>query len=173
MRKILEQCPSCGGPLVISEVRCQACDTQVRSQYQPCDFCSLTQEQATFVRLFVQNRGKLNAMEELLGVSYPTVSSKLDEIIGRLQAGAARRAAALAPVAPVPPVPPIPPVPPVTLVAATPGRPVAGLTRKQVLEKLSEGAISAPDALATLKILNDQFSDEETAEIAAEVEESE
>ena len=123
MRKILEKCPSCQGALTITEVGCQTCGTEVRSQYQPCDFCALTEEQSTFVRLFVQNRGKLNAMEELLGVSYPTVSSKLEEIIGRLQASALQHTAhnttapsgAPSPVHPrqpeAPSAPPAPPLP--------------------------------------------------------------
>jgi hypothetical protein len=171
MRKILESCPSCGGALAITEVRCQVCQTEVRSQYRPCDFCALTEEQTTFVRLFVQSRGKLNAMEELLGISYPTVSSKLDEIIARLQGSVAQRAAQstaptrpaspvppVPPVAPVPPVPPIPPVPPMPPVArvpagTAPGRAIAGLSRRQALERLEAGAISPEDALATLRAL--------------------
>ena len=167
MRKILEQCPSCGGQLVISEVRCQNCATEVRSQYRPCDFCSLSEEQATFVRLFVQSRGKLNAMEELLGVSYPTVSSKLDEIIGRLQAGAANRPAA-APTttlwSPVPPIPPVPPVPPIP--AVRPGftprmaeghrQDTSGLSRQDILGRLSAGELTAAEALSALKELGRQ-----------------
>ena len=85
-RKILEHCPSCGGNLEITEVRCTRCETVVRSRYQPCPFCALTEEQSTFLRLFVSSRGNLSEVEKRLGVSYPTVRAKLDEVSGRLGA---------------------------------------------------------------------------------------
>jgi hypothetical protein len=86
-RKIIEACPSCGSDLEIREVGCTRCDTQVRARYRPCDFCRLSDEQHTFLRLFVTSRGNLSEVEKRLGVSYPTVRAKLDEIIGRLGVG--------------------------------------------------------------------------------------
>lgn len=83
-RKILESCPSCGGTLAITEVRCTRCDTQVRARYRPCDFCALSEEQSTFLRIFLTSRGNLSEVEKRLGVSYPTVRAKLDEVIARL-----------------------------------------------------------------------------------------
>jgi hypothetical protein len=83
-RKILESCPSCGGELEIRELRCSWCETEVRSYFKPCDFCRLTEEQSTFLRLFVTSRGNLSEVEKRLGVSYPTVRAKLDEVIARL-----------------------------------------------------------------------------------------
>jgi hypothetical protein len=44
---------------------------------------------------------------------------------------------------------------------------VIGLTRQQVLERLSAGAITAADALATLKLLNGQPAHED-AEVATD-----
>ena len=69
VRKILEACPTCGGPLEITTVRCEDCATEVRSAYAPCPFCRLTAEQISFVLLFLQNRGNLSEMEKALGVS--------------------------------------------------------------------------------------------------------
>ena len=86
VRKVLESCPSCGGELEITEVRCTRCETQVRARYRPCDFCSLSEEQSTFLRLFLTSRGNLSEVEKRLGVSYPTVRAKLDEVIGALEA---------------------------------------------------------------------------------------
>ena len=84
IRKVLEACPSCGGELEIGEVHCTNCETQIRARYRPCDFCMLTEEQSTFLRLFVLSRGNLTEVEKRLGVSYPTVRAKLDEVIERL-----------------------------------------------------------------------------------------
>jgi hypothetical protein len=80
-RKIIESCPTCGGPLAITVVRCESCGTEVHSHYQPCPFCRLTPEQMSFILLFVQSRGNLSEVEKALGVSYPTIRGKLDEII--------------------------------------------------------------------------------------------
>src|SRR2546428_9271515 len=91
-RKILEGCPSCGAEVEIREVGCTRCETQVRARYRPCDFCRLTDEQSTFLRLFVTSRGNLSEVEKRLGVSYPTVRAKLDEVIGRLAPAEARPA---------------------------------------------------------------------------------
>ena len=83
-RKVLESCPSCGGELEIRELRCSWCETEIRSYFKPCDFCRLSEEQSTFLRLFVTSRGNLSDVEKRLGVSYPTVRAKLDEVIARL-----------------------------------------------------------------------------------------
>lgn len=83
-RKILSACPSCGGELAVRELRCTRCETEIRSWFEPCDFCRLTDEQSTFLRLFVTSRGNLSDVEKRLGVSYPTVRAKLDEVIARL-----------------------------------------------------------------------------------------
>ena len=86
VRKMLEGCPSCGGTLSITEVRCDRCDTQVRSRYRPSSFDALSEEQSTFLRIFVMSRGNLSEVEKRLGISYPTVRAKLDEVIERLAA---------------------------------------------------------------------------------------
>ncbi|MEA3335609.1 MAG: DUF2089 domain-containing protein [Chloroflexota bacterium] len=85
MRKIIEACPTCGDRLTITEVSCDTCGTQVRSRYSPCPFCSLTEEEQTFLLLFVRSRGNLKELEKTLGVSYPTVRAKLDELIQNLE----------------------------------------------------------------------------------------
>lgn len=89
MRKLIEACPTCDSArLSITEVTCDACGTQVRSRYSRCPFCSLTEDQQTFLLLFVRSRGNLKDLEKTLGVSYPTVRAKLDEIVERLAAPA-------------------------------------------------------------------------------------
>lgn len=85
MRKLIESCPTCGGrPVTITEVHCDACGTQVRSRYSPCPYCALTEDEQTFLLLFVRSRGNLKDMEKTLGISYPTVRAKLDELIEHL-----------------------------------------------------------------------------------------
>lgn len=131
MRKILESCPTCSGPLVITTVRCERCGTEVRSQYEPCPFCRLTPEQMNFVLLFMQNRGNLSEMEKALGVSYPTIRGKLEEII---------RIVAPQPAAPTP-TPPAPPEP----------RSTARDRRRAVLDAVAQGKLDAAAGLAALR----------------------
>ncbi len=85
MHKQLEACPCCGSPLVVSGLTCEGCGTTISGRFRQCDFCRLTDEQATFLRLFVQRRGNLSEMEKALGISYPTVRNKLEEVIRALQ----------------------------------------------------------------------------------------
>ncbi len=124
MRKILEQCPTCGGPLIVSEVQCTRCQTVIRSRYAPCAFCTLTADQLTFVKLFIEKRGNLREMEKILGVSYPTVRSKLDEIAERL---------AEMPVAP------------------EPAADAKAEARREVLRLIAEGKLSVREGLARLR----------------------
>ncbi len=85
MRKVLAACPVCGGSLAITGLTCGNCHTGVTGQFETCDFCRLTDDQSTFLRLFVQRRGNLSEMEKALGISYPTVRNKLEEIIRVMQ----------------------------------------------------------------------------------------
>lgn len=126
MRKIIETCPTCGtAGLTINEVTCDVCGTQVRSRYRSCPFCALNEDEQTFLLLFVRNRGNLKDVEKTLGVSYPTVRAKLDEIIDRL----------------TPSPPSAAPAPSAALRA----------DRATVLAQVQSGQLSAADALALLQ----------------------
>ena len=80
MLKLFEQCPACGGPLVITEIQCSGCHLKMQGEFKPGLFSSLSEDQLTFVRAFLRVRGNLSEMEKVLGVSYPTIRNKLDEI---------------------------------------------------------------------------------------------
>lgn len=80
MLKLFEQCPACGGPLVITEIQCANCHLKMQGEFKPGLFSSLSEDQLTFVRAFLRVRGNLSEMEKVLGVSYPTIRNKLDEI---------------------------------------------------------------------------------------------
>ena len=84
MRKVLEQCPSCGGELEITRVNCTRCETVVTGRYQLCRFCKLPPESIQFLEAFVRNRGNVKEMERDLGISYWTIRSRLNELIEEL-----------------------------------------------------------------------------------------
>ena len=137
MRKILEACPTCGGPLAITAVRCERCATEVHSRYEPCPFCRLTPEQMNFMVLFVQTRGNLTDVEKALGVSYPTIRGKLDEVIRVVTSAAS-------PPAPAPP--PMPASPP-----SPSHSPAVDARRMNILSQIAAGKLSAADGLSALR----------------------
>ncbi len=78
-------CPTCGHELEIRELSCPSCHTTVRGRWSAGVFGRLTEDQQTFLRIFVRSRGNLSEVERSLGVSYPTVRAKLEEIIELMQ----------------------------------------------------------------------------------------
>lgn len=80
MIKLFEQCPACGGPLVITKCRCTDCQLEMRGEFKQGSFSTLPEDQLAFIRVFMRARGNLSEVEKVLGVSYPTIRNKLDEI---------------------------------------------------------------------------------------------
>ncbi|GIL15424.1 MAG: hypothetical protein BroJett039_05970 [Chloroflexota bacterium] len=80
MLKLFAQCPACSGFLTITEIQCSNCHLKMQGEFKPGLFSSLSDDQLTFVRAFLRVRGNLSEMEKVLGVSYPTIRNKLDEI---------------------------------------------------------------------------------------------
>jgi len=80
MQKLFNQCPACGGQLIITECKCPACQLQMRGEFQSGQLSSLSDETLTFIKVFLAARGNLTEVERVLGISYPTIRNKLDEI---------------------------------------------------------------------------------------------
>ena len=80
MQNIFSKCPACGGQLVINECQCSQCHLQMRGEFRPGRFFNLSDDQLTFIQVFLAARGNLSEVERILGVSYPTIRNKLDEI---------------------------------------------------------------------------------------------
>lgn len=80
MYKALTTCPVCKGRLKISKLQCEECNTVIENDFQFSKFHKLSDEQLNFVEVFLQCRGNIKDVEKTLGVSYPTVRGKLDEV---------------------------------------------------------------------------------------------
>ncbi len=81
MAKVLGKCPVCNnGEFKVSELHCANCNSTLTGNFELCDFCKLTDEQKYFVKMFLKNRGSIRDMEKELGISYPTVRNKIEEI---------------------------------------------------------------------------------------------
>ena len=84
MRKVLEQCPSCGGDIEVTRLSCTRCETEVTGRFDLCRFCKLSPESVQFLEVFVKNRGNVKEMERELGISYWTSRTRINELIGEL-----------------------------------------------------------------------------------------
>lgn len=80
MQNMFDKCPACGGQLTITECQCSQCQLQMRGEFRPGRFLNLSDDQLTFIQVFLSTRGNLSEVERILGVSYPTIRNKLDEI---------------------------------------------------------------------------------------------
>ncbi|HHW09471.1 MAG TPA: DUF2089 domain-containing protein [Firmicutes bacterium] len=77
-------CPVCGERMHLTRLACETCGSSLEGRFELCRFCRLTPEQQQFVEVFLVNRGNIREMERVLGISYPTVRSRLDAIIETL-----------------------------------------------------------------------------------------
>ena len=84
MRKILETCPGCGSELDVTQLSRTECDIVISGRFTPTRFNRLSPENLHFAELFIRLRGNIKDMERELGISYPTVRSRLNEVIQEL-----------------------------------------------------------------------------------------
>ena len=83
-KEVLGKCPVCGGETEITKINCNECGTTLEGHFKLCKFCKLTTEQKTFIDVFIKCRGNIKEVEKELGISYPTVKNKLEDVAGAL-----------------------------------------------------------------------------------------
>lgn len=122
MKSALSNCPVCEGELTVTRLHCDTCETTIEGRFTNGAFAGLTPEQLDFVETFVRVEGKMNRMADEMGISYPTLRNRLHEIIRAL--------------------------------GYEPGREdiseVSDEKRRNVLEELDSGKISADEAMRLL-----------------------
>jgi hypothetical protein len=84
MNQMPTSCPICGGEIYISRLHCRTCDTTIEGRFAGGRFQQLSPTQLDFVETFIRCEGKLNRMEDELGLSYPTIRNRLHEVIRAL-----------------------------------------------------------------------------------------
>lgn len=126
-RPLPGRCPVCGGKMEVVRLHCPRCDTAIEGHFQLSRLCGLSQEQLEFVEIFLKSRGNIKEVERELGISYPTVRSRLEAIIEALGYR--------------------PETAPVVEERPTAER------RKEILEALNRGEITVQEAVRLLKKL--------------------
>lgn len=91
--KVLSKCPVCDGRLKVSKLKCDKCNTVIENSFQLSKFEYLNTEQLGFVETFLKCRGNIKDVEKELGISYPTVRAKLDDVITALGYSVAKKPA--------------------------------------------------------------------------------
>lgn len=81
MRAMPSRCPLCESELEVVRMHCPSCDTSFEGRFSPGRLADLSDEQWDFVTTFVRCEGKINRVEQELGLSYPTIRNKLREVI--------------------------------------------------------------------------------------------
>lgn len=86
MAKFKPDCPICGEKVTITRFYCPACNSRVDGAFEieKDPFAALSTDQFNFLLAFVRAEGRLNRLEEVLGMSYPTLKNRLNEVIRSL-----------------------------------------------------------------------------------------
>ncbi len=126
MRALITHCLVCTGPVTVERVRCQRCQSALEGQFSLDWLAGLTPEQLQFIRVFVTSHGKIKEVEQVLGISYPTVVSRLDDIVNAINRKPAAERAAAPAVAP------------------------AAVSTDDVIDRLARGELTVDEAEALL-----------------------
>ena len=124
-RQAPSHCPVCGDALKIARLECDGCTTAIEGDFDNGRLGRLTREQLSFVEVFLECRGKIKEVEQRLGISYPTVVARLDEVVAAMEPAAD---------------------------GAQESRPKADRSKQaEVLEALERGEITAAEAASRLR----------------------
>jgi hypothetical protein len=124
---VIATCPVCSDELTITRLHCRSCGTALEGEFGVGRFGRLDREQMSLLESFLRSRGNLKEMERELGISYPTVRSRVEALVRSLGFG------------------------PRADDDTTTGEP--GQTREAILERLARREISAEEAAQAIRSL--------------------
>ncbi len=81
MYPVIGRCPICHGELAVTRLHCMSCGTSVEGSFSLGPLQRLSQDQIRFVEAFIRARGSLKDVGAELNMSYPTVNSRLNDIL--------------------------------------------------------------------------------------------
>jgi hypothetical protein len=68
----------------IVRVYCPQCDVHMEGEFEVSPLARLSLEEQTFVAAFLRTHGNIRRMEQLFGISYPTVKNRLNSIVEQI-----------------------------------------------------------------------------------------
>src|SRR5437870_7947727 len=81
---VVARCPVCAEQLKVVRLECEGCGTSLQGSFSLGRFHTLAAEQLEVREVFIRARGNFKDGERELGISYPTVRSRLDAVIRAL-----------------------------------------------------------------------------------------
>ena len=134
---VISTCPVCSNELAVTRLHCRSCGTTLEGDFSVGRFGRLNRDQLTLLESFLRSRGNLRDMERELGISYPTVRSRVEALVRALGFGPRADADDLEGVGP----------------EAAAADIVVGRTREEILQALARHEMSADDAAAAIRDL--------------------
>lgn len=74
-----------GAALVVERVRIPEKQIAVEGEFTLPELARLTLEDQVFITAFLRSHGSIKEMEQVFGVSYPTIKARLNRIAGQLE----------------------------------------------------------------------------------------
>jgi hypothetical protein len=74
-----------GEPLIVERLRLARKDIAIEGRFELPQLARLNPEDQVFVTAFVRCHGSIKEMEQIFGVSYPTIKARLNRIAGQLE----------------------------------------------------------------------------------------
>lgn len=133
---VISTCPVCSNELSVTRLHCDSCGTTLEGEFSVGRFGRLSREQLILLESFLRSRGNLRDMERELGISYPTVRSRVEALVRALGFGPRDGEA-----------------------SATEAEPDAAeaaaskVSRQEILEKLARHEIAADEAATLIRDL--------------------
>lgn len=74
-----------GQPIVVERVRLRESGIAIEGTFELPDLARLSVEDQVFITAFVRCHGSIKEMEQIFGVSYPTIKSRLNRLANALE----------------------------------------------------------------------------------------
>jgi hypothetical protein len=74
-----------GAAFVVERVRLAGKDIAIEGAFAPPQLARLTGDDQVFVAAFLRSHGSIKEMEQMFGVSYPTIKARLARIVASLE----------------------------------------------------------------------------------------
>jgi hypothetical protein len=74
-----------GEPIIVERVRLAGKDIAIEGQFELPQLARMSLEDQVFITAFVRSHGSIKEMEQIFGVSYPTIKSRLTRIANALE----------------------------------------------------------------------------------------
>jgi len=84
---VISTCPVCASELAVTRLHCRSCGTTLEGDFSVGRFGRLNRDQVVLLESFLRSRGNLRDMERELGISYPTVRSRVEALVRALGFG--------------------------------------------------------------------------------------